>query len=113
MAARMLDLDVPVLNELGEDLSRRLAEEVIDEETRVRPVQIAAVATSAGLLALLSRGSSLLAMAVATLPAWRYFDPLAIVSVPQAAKLARDAALMEAKAEDDESGGRLREVLDG
>ncbi len=113
LAVRLLDLDVPEMSEIGNQLSRRVAEEIMNERSEVESVQVAAVAASTGLLAILSRSSSLIAMAVATLPAWRYFDPLAIVSVPHATKLARDAALLEAEAEDDESGGRLREVLDG
>jgi hypothetical protein len=74
-------------------------------------VEAAAIAVSTAVLGLLSRTSALVAMGVASLPAWRYFDPLAIVSAPETAERARYLAMLEAEAEDDETGGRLREVL--
>lgn len=112
-AARQLDLEVPQLNGLAERLAHQLAEQIEAEQASVSPVQAVSVALSSTLLAVLARSGSLMAMALGSLPAWRYFDPLAVVSIPDTRKRAWEHVLREAEDEDAESEGRLREVLGG
>ncbi len=68
------------LQAMNNDLVRAFQEESAQKKFVVQTTKSATLALSAGFLAWLLRGGTLLASLATTLPAWRSFDPLPVVS---------------------------------
>jgi hypothetical protein len=97
------------LDRLREDLSRSADDEQARSETIFAGIRAAALAASTGVLTALLRGGSLLALTFSSLPVWKGFDPLAVLSLSAAERKAREAAQQAAEEEEDEAVARMFE----
>jgi hypothetical protein len=110
-AVRRLELDVPPVGYIENEVSRQILERLEKEELRVSGFEAASVALSATVVALMSRGASLVAMAVSSIPAWHRFDPLAVVAMSESSRRAWAQQQKDAEKDEDDADERLREML--
>ena len=101
------------LNRFSDELGQTMEEQAGGLSLFVDMVKGTALAFSAGFVAWLVRGGTLLAGLLASLPAWRYFDPVPILGMTKHDKEAwtrrvKEAAKMEAR---DHQG--LEQILQG
>jgi VCBS repeat-containing protein len=103
---RQLDL-------LRQELGQEAASDAADLELRVGAAEGALAGMLAGALALLARGSTIVAAMLSSLPMWRGVDPLAVLGVSDERREALAKKLQdEARREAEEAGG-LAQMLDG
>ena len=110
-AVRRLELDVPPVGYVEDEVSRQVLERIEKDELRVSGFEAASVALSATVVALLSRSASLIAMAVSSIPVWHRFDPLAVVAMSEGSRRAWEQLQKDAEKDEDVDDERLREVL--
>jgi hypothetical protein len=101
------------LNRFSDELGQAMEEQAEGLSLFVDMLKGTALAFSAGFVAWLLRGGTLLAGLMASLPAWRYFDPVPILGMTKQEKeswtrLAQETAKMEVR----EHQG-LEEILRG
>jgi hypothetical protein len=90
------------LNRFSDELGQAMEEQAGGLSLFVDMVKGTALAFSAGFVAWLVRGGALVAGLLASLPAWRHFDPVPILSMTKQEKkswtlLAEEAAKMEVR----------------
>ncbi len=105
---RMMDALDRVRDEIIEESESRAQEERIS----VSIVDSAGLATSVGLLGLLSRAPSLAAAAMTSLPIWRGADPLDVLSVSEEERKRREKDLRDEKAAEDREDEGVGRLLD-
>lgn len=110
-AVRRLELDVPPVGYIENEVSRQFLEQMEKDELRVSGFEAASVALSATVVALMSRSASLVAMAVSSIPAWHRFDPLAVVAMSESSRRAWAQQQKDAENDEDDADKRLREML--
>jgi hypothetical protein len=84
------------LNRFSDELGRTLDEHVRERSLFVDMVKGTGLALSAGLVAWLVRGGALIAGLMASLPAWRHFDPVPILGMNKKDKKALNQRMKEA-----------------
>jgi hypothetical protein len=94
--------------ELSDDAERR--RDAI--EVAVASAERAGFALSAGLLAMVTRGTSLVAMALSALPVWSRVDPLAVLAVSERTRRENRREQRDAEAQEDEANHALGKLLD-
>jgi hypothetical protein len=97
------------LDRLRDDLTLSADEEQARSETIFAGFRAAALAASTGALAALLRGGSLLALTFSSLPVWKGFDPLAVLSLTAAERQARKVAQRAAEDEEEEAVAKMFE----
>ncbi|MFO0699341.1 MAG: cadherin-like domain-containing protein, partial [Nitrospira sp.] len=78
------------LNQLAEDLERDVQERQYHNQLVGHVVSFSGIALSAGFVAWLLRGGTLVASFLVSMPAWRHFDPLPVLSIPVGGRRKRD-----------------------
>ncbi len=92
---------------------RETADRQQDEiEVKVRAVERTGLAFSAAVLAMITRGTSLLAIAVSALPVWSRVDPLAVLAVSESARRANRREQRDVEALEGEANSDLASMLD-
>jgi hypothetical protein len=98
---------------MGQEMRDDATEAAEEENFKVASVEGMAVAASAVLLASLMRSSSLLALALSSLPLWRRVDPMAVLALSDEQRAERKQALRAARKAEDENSADIGELLDG
>jgi len=83
-----------------------------EDDFRIASAEGIAFAASTALLAGLMRSSSLLAIALSSLPLWRRVDPLAVLALSEREREERERTLRAAKKAEDENAAAVGELLD-
>jgi hypothetical protein len=99
-----------MLDQIREEMANDAELAAGQREMVVSSAEGVALAVSAGLLALLLRGSSLAAVALSALPVWRRVDPLAVLALSDEERKKREEELRAAQEKEDvgeEAVGRL------
>jgi hypothetical protein len=93
------------LNQLGDDLERAMQEREHRAQLMGQAASISAFALTAGFVAWLLHGGSLLASFLVSLPAWRHFDPLPVLGTSGHDRRKRDRKRRE---EDEQENKQFR-----
>jgi hypothetical protein len=105
---RMMDALDRVRQEIIDDSESRASE----QRMSVTVMDSAALASSLGLLSILSRASSLAAAAMSSLPIWRGVDPLAVLAISEEERKQREKDLRDAQAAEDDADRAVGRLLD-
>ena len=97
------------LDRVREEMTEDAESQAFDTKLTKSVAEAAALATSFGLLSILSRAGALAASVLSALPMWRRVDPLAVLSISKEERKRREQDLRNAeKAEDREEQGVSR-----
>ncbi len=97
------------LDRVREEMTEDAESQAFDTKLTKSVAEGAVLATSFGLLSILSRAGSLAASVLSALPMWRRVDPLAVLSISKEERMRREQDLRDAeKAENREEQGVAR-----
>jgi len=100
------------LDHVREEIIEESESRALEERMSVSIVDSAALATSFGLLGLLSRAPSLAAVALSSLPIWSRVDPLAVLTISEEERKRREKDLREAQEAEDQADQGVGRLLD-
>ncbi len=97
---------------MRQDLIEESRNQALDTRITVSVAESAALLSSFGFLAALSRVGTLAAAALSSLPAWRRFDPLAVLYVSEEERWRRERDVRDAEAAEDREDEEVGRILD-
>ena len=99
------------LDRVRQDLIEESREQALDTRITVSVAESAALLSSFGVLSLVSRLGTLAAAALSSIPAWRRFDPLAVLYVSEEERWRRERDLRDAEAAEDREDEEVGRIL--
>lgn len=100
------------LNSFADDLKETTQQTIDERSFFIKMMEYAGVGISGVLLAWLVRSGTLLASVLATLPAWRNFDPIAILDMDQKSREILTKKMREAAEKETREHQGLDRMLD-
>lgn len=99
------------LTRLAEELERGVQEREAQSHLVGRVASFSGMALSAGFVAWILRGGSLVASFLVSMPAWRHFDPLPVLGMPDHDRRKRDRKMREEDEQEKQQFSGLDRVL--
>jgi len=101
-----------ILDRMRQEMRDDAAQIAAEDDFRIVSAEGIALGASTMLLATLMRSSSLLAVALSSLPLWRRVDPLAVLALSEREREERERELRAARKAEDENAAGVGELLD-